>query len=103
MEEEQIKKKILELLKEIYDPEIMINIVDLGLISELKINNEKKEIYLKILFTTPLCPLAPLILSQVEEKIKSSFSNYNVNIEYDTETIWTPDKMNPEIRNQFGF
>ncbi len=61
------KKDVMEKLKEVIDPEIGMNIVDMGLILDVKI--EGKEALVKMTLTTPFCPLAGLIVEEVEKKI----------------------------------
>lgn len=84
------KKQILKKLEEVIDPELNINIVDLGLIYEL--TPKKKELKIKMTFTTPACPLLGVMMSDIEEKAKSlGFTKVDVDIVWDPP--WTPEKI----------
>ncbi len=92
------RQKVLELLKEVVDPEIGINIVDLGLIYELKIDGKK--VYVRLGMTSPFCPYAPIILAHAHRILEEN--GYEPDIDLDLETQWTPDRMNPELRKKLG-
>lgn len=94
------KSEILNVLKEIIDPEIGFSIVDLGFVTDVKIENKK--ITVKLVLTSPLCPLASIIFSEVENKLKEKFKDFEISVEYDFETVWTPDRIKPEIREKLG-
>lgn len=94
------KKDVLEALKKISDPELGFNIVDLGYINEIFVKNGKVKIL--IVFTTPFCPYAGLIFQQVEEAIKKIKGVKEVEIEYDWNNPWSPEKMKPEIKKKLG-
>lgn len=61
------KEEVLNALKNCYDPEIPVNIVDLGLVYELKIDDGN--VYIKMTFTTPFCPAGPFVLEQVKNEV----------------------------------
>ena len=86
------KKEILNALREIVDPEIGINIVDLGLIYGIKINNGN--VYIKMTLTTKGCPLMQILPSQVKEKIRNLKGVKNVKVELSFEPRWTPKRIN---------
>ena len=91
------KEEILKKLNEIKDPEIGYGIVDLGFISDVKVS--KKKIKVKVILTTPLCPHANLLFELIREKLKK-FGQ--VEVEYDWENFWTPERVKPEIRKKLG-
>lgn len=74
------KDKIIDALRDVYDPELGINIVDLGLIKEVKIDNN--DVTIDMTFTIPGCPLRDYMLSQVKETVESieGVSSVTVNI-----------------------
>ena len=90
------KEDIVRKLKEVIDPEIGFDIVSLGEISEIKI--EDKKVFIKIVPTTPLCPYLPLLIELTENKIKEL--NLEPVIEIDYETQWSLDRIDPEIRKK---
>ncbi|MDK2849417.1 MAG: hypothetical protein PWP03_785 [Candidatus Woesearchaeota archaeon] len=96
------QKKVLEILKNVYDPEIHINLFDLGLIYDIQFDEENKKIKIKMGLTTMFCPLAPMILGETRESVKQAFEDYDVDVELDLERPWSPDQMNPDVRNELG-
>lgn len=74
------KDKIIEALRDVYDPELGINVVDLGLIKDIKIDNN--DVTIDMTFTIPGCPLRDYMLSQVKETVESieGVSSVTVNI-----------------------
>lgn len=102
-----VRKTIVEALKDIYDPEIPINIYDLGLVYDINVLTEKKEIKLSVTMTSPMCPLAGYVLDNISEKIKEKLSetgykDYTVSLDLVFDPLWNPDMMNPEVRSEFG-
>ncbi len=94
------KKKIMEGLKEVYDPEIPIDIVNLGLIYELRIS-EEGDVYIRIGATAPTCPVTDDLVYTVEQVIKETVSPRSVKVDLDLDTRWTPLMMTEEGREQF--
>ncbi len=92
------KSKILEKLKEVIDPEIGYDIVALGEIDDIIINGKK--VIVKLLPTTPLCPYLPVLIEQIEEKIKEL--GYEPEVEVVLDKQWTPDRIDPKIRKELG-
>ena len=94
------KDDVLKTLEEIIDPEIGVNIVDLGLIYEIKLDGKKA--YVKMTFTSPACPVGPELLNQVEDKVALlGFENVSVEITFDPP--WTPDKMSEKAKASLQF
>lgn len=92
-------EKIREQLKDVYDPELNINVVDLGLIYGISIINEQDAEIIMTL-TTPGCPLHDSITSGVKHKIESMAEIRNAFVELVWEPAWTPEKMSPEAYRQ---
>ncbi len=89
------KEAIVEVLKEIYDPEIPINIWDLGLIYALEVDPEKKYAYVLMTVTAPGCPIAEPLAEAVRERIRDlGFEDVEVEITFDPP--WTIDRMTEE-------
>lgn len=87
-------------LKECYDPEIPINIVDLGLVYEVKIENQN--VYIKMTLTALGCPLAGFITEEVKNKIKEIKGVNNVEVDIVWDPPWSPEKMSKEARMALG-
>jgi metal-sulfur cluster biosynthetic enzyme len=91
---------IYEKLKQIYDPEVGINIVDMGLIYSLDIAEKKVEITMTL--TSPGCPAGPQILSQVDSQVKTLDGIEDVDIKVVWSPPWSPDMLSEEARDQLG-
>ena len=89
------KSEVIKKLKECYDPEIPINIVDLGLIYDVKVNENKVKI--KMTLTNPFCPMGNFIINDVEEKVKSIKGVSDVKVELVWDPPWTPDRMKKKL------
>ncbi|MEM3268203.1 MAG: metal-sulfur cluster assembly factor, partial [Metallosphaera sp.] len=79
---------------------IPVDIVNLGLIYDLKISDEG-DVYLKLGLTAPGCPVIDDLVYTVQEVIKESVPARNVDVDVDMETQWSPLKMTPEGREKF--
>lgn len=94
------KTKALKALENVIDPEIGMNIVDIGLIYEIKIDDKK--IHVKMTFTSPACPVGPDLLNQVETELTSiGFEKVDVEVTFDPP--WTPDKMSEKAKAAMQF
>ncbi|BBD73637.1 hypothetical protein HS1genome_2026 [Sulfodiicoccus acidiphilus] len=100
MSKTEWKKSILDGLREVYDPEIPINVVDLGLVYELEVN-EEGDVYLRIGATTPSCPVTEDLVYTVELVVRERVPARSVQVDLDLETRWTPFMMTPEGRKAF--
>jgi len=94
---ESTKARVLKVLEKVKDPEIGINIVDMGLIYGVEIDDK---IHVKMTLTTPHCPLGSMIVSMAEQELKKAFSK-DVEIELVFDPPWTPDRMSEDIKKQF--
>ena len=97
--EAEIKKKVIETLKTVYDPEIPINIYDLGLVYSIEVKNDTIEVELGV--TSPLCPIAYLIAQQAEYALRKTFPDKKVDVRLNLERIWDPSRMTEEGRMLF--
>lgn len=92
------KEKILEKLKEVIDPELGFDIVSLGLIEEISI--EENKVKIKLLPTTPFCPYLPLIIELIENKLREI--GFESEIEVDFENIWSLERVDEEVKNSLN-
>jgi metal-sulfur cluster biosynthetic enzyme len=82
-----LKDKIVEILRQIYDPEIPVNIYDLGLVREIRV--ESKRIFVKLIFTANRgCTLADLIAVQAKYKLMKAFPEYEIEVKSDYNAEW---------------
>ncbi|ASJ10022.1 ring hydroxylating protein [Thermococcus sp. P6] len=95
------KETVLEKLKEVIDPEIGGDVVNLGLIYEVKVRPDNT-VYVKMTMTTPGCPLTMWILRAVEDKILEIPGVKDAEIELTFDPPWTPDRISEEYRKKLG-
>ncbi|MCK5637481.1 MAG: DUF59 domain-containing protein [Flavobacteriaceae bacterium] len=93
--------EILDLLKNVMDPEIEINIVDLGLIYEVKYDGDKN-IDIEMTFSTPSCPLGDTIVTNVKEEIKQKHPEYTINVEIVFDPLWSTALVSEEGKKILG-
>jgi FeS assembly SUF system protein len=98
----QTEEAIVRMLKTVYDPEIPVNIYDLGMIYKIEIPTEG-EVFLDMTFTAPNCPAADFILEDVRMKVESveGVKNLNINLVFDP--AWDKDMMSEEAKLELGF
>ncbi|MBR2298204.1 MAG: DUF59 domain-containing protein [Bacteroidales bacterium] len=102
MEKKKLEKDIVRALKQVYDPEIPVNIYDLGLIYELDVNDEG-EVKIKMTLTAPNCPMADQLVEDVHEAVADTPGVTNVSIELVFEPEWDKSRMSEEALLELGF
>ncbi len=98
---QELEEKIIQGLKTCYDPEIPVDIFELGLIYEIKIDDEAN-VNIKMTLTSPACPVAGSLPGEVEMKIKSIPQVKNVNIELVWNPPWDRDMMSDVAKIELG-
>lgn len=93
------KEDILQKLKTVEDPELGINIVDLGLIYEVKI--EGKNVLVKMTFTSPACPMINEMLNEIKEKL-DEFPDLEIELVVVFDPLWDPDMMSKAAKMRMG-
>lgn len=88
-------------LKQVYDPEIPVNIYDLGLIYELNIS-KSREVYIKMTFTAPNCPMADEVLAEVKTSVEDVPGVTGCTIELVFEPAWDQSMLSDEARVDLG-
>ena len=97
----QLGEKIVEILKTIYDPEIPVDIYELGLIYDVLVN-EDYEVKILMTLTSPNCPVAETLPVEVEEKIKSIDAVKDAEVEITFDPPWSQDLMSEEAKLELG-
>ncbi len=99
---EDLENDIVEVLKSIYDPEIPVDIFELGLIYEVKIDKESN-VEIEMTLTSPNCPVAESMPKEVEDKVAAmdNVSSAKVNIVFDPP--WDKEMMSEEAKLELGF
>ena len=95
-------EKIVSVLKTIFDPEIPVDIYELGLIYDVMIN-EDRDVKILMTLTTPNCPVAESLPLDIEEKVRSINEVKEVEVEITFDPPWTQDLMSEEAKLELGF
>ena len=98
----QLEEKIVKMLKTVYDPEIPVNIYDLGLVYKVDID-EQQNVRLDMTLTAPNCPAADFIVEDVRMKIESIEGVKSVEVNLVVEPEWDRDMMTEEAKLELGF
>ena len=102
MNKKELEDKIIEQLKTIYDPEIPVDIYELGLIYQVKLDDEWNA-FVDMTLTSPSCPVAESLPAEVEKKVAEveGVSSSKVNLTFDPP--WDKDMMSEEAKLELGF
>ena len=92
--------EILETLKQVNDPELMVNIVDLGLIYNVSVSD--KSIEVEMTLTSPACPAGPQIINQSKAVLSELENVEEVQVNLVKTPPWTPERMTEDARDQLG-
>ena len=101
MEKFEIEEKIVEMIKTVYDPEIPVNIYDLGLIYRIEVK-EDNSVDIDMTLTAPNCPAADFMLEDVRQKVESIAGIGAVNLQLVFEPEWSQDLMTEEAKLELG-
>ena len=102
MTPEELGEKIVKVLKTIYDPEIPVDIYELGLIYDVFVN-EDNNVKVIMTLTTPNCPVADSLPLEVEERVKSLPEVTDAKVELTFDPPWNKDLMSEEAKLELGF
>ena len=97
----ELGEKIVRVIKTIYDPEIPVDIYELGLIYDVMVNTDH-EVKILMTLTTPNCPVAETLPLEVEEKVKSIKSVKDAEVEITFDPPWTQELMSDEAKLELG-
>ncbi len=100
-ENEKLEEKIVEIIKTCYDPELPVDIYELGLIYDILID-EKKFAHIKMTLTSPACPVAGSLPGDVEQRVQSVEGLSGVKVDVVWDPPWTPEMMTEEARLELG-
>ena len=95
-----LQDKVVDMLRTCYDPEIPVNIYDLGLVYQIEV--EGKDVRILMTLTSPNCPVAESLLEDVLEKVKGieGIDNVEVNLTFDP--VWSKDNLSEEAKLELG-
>jgi metal-sulfur cluster biosynthetic enzyme len=99
------QEEVLTALKDCYDPEIPVNIVDLGLIYGIRLepaDGDRQDVTVDMTLTAQGCPAHVMIGEQVKGRVQQLSGVHNVNVNIVWEPPWTPERLSPDARKQLG-
>jgi metal-sulfur cluster biosynthetic enzyme len=99
------EESIFAALRQVNDPELLVNIVDLGLVYEVEVTERegKSDIHVKMTLTSPACPVGPELIREVKDVLSTLGEEVgNVEVEMVMSPPWTPDRMTEQARDELG-
>ena len=99
------EEAVREALKNVIDPELFVNIVDLGLIYEVNLEDgegENMDVQIDMTLTSPMCPAGPQLVANSKQAISKLEEVGEVEVKVVMDPPWTPDKMTDDARDQLG-
>ena len=105
MENSELKmqERVIEVLKTVFDPEIPVNIYDLGLIYRIELSEDNTELSVDMTLTAPNCPAADFIIEDVRQKLETITGIKKVEVNLVFEPEWDKDLMSEEAKMELGF
>ncbi len=90
-------------LRDVYDPELGVNVVDLGLIYEVEINNEEGKVHVDMTLTSPGCPVGPMVIADIHRALGVFDDIKDVDVELVWSPYWNPSMMSEEAKEELGY
>ena len=97
-----IEERVIDMLRTVYDPEIPVNIYDLGLIYRIELSDDSTQLDVDMTLTAPNCPAADFIMEDVRQKLCTITELTTVNVNLVFEPEWTKDMMSEEAQLELG-
>ncbi len=103
MEQIEMQERVIAMLRTVFDPEIPVNVYDLGLIYRIELNDDCTELAVDMTLTAPNCPAADFIMEDVRQKLEMipELNRVDVNLVFEPE--WNKDMMSEEAKLELGF
>ena len=99
----EMQERVIEVLKTVFDPEIPVNIYDLGLIYRIELSEDNTELSVDMTLTAPNCPAADFIVEDVRQKLETITGIEKVEVNLVFEPEWDKDMMSEEAKVELGF
>ncbi|HLZ62314.1 MAG TPA: iron-sulfur cluster assembly protein [Ktedonosporobacter sp.] len=96
------KAEIMDALHECYDPEIPVNIVDLGLVYNVETNDETGDVQVTMTLTAMGCPMAGEVMEEVEQRVKQVENVKSCKVDLTFDPPWSPDRMTEDAKWELG-
>ena len=101
LDQEKLKEEVIALLRDVYDPEIPVNIFELGLVYDVEAG-ESGAVRIVMTLTSPMCPVAEILPVEIEERTREIEGVREVAIELVWDPPWNPDMMSEAARLELG-
>ena len=98
-----LERDIIRALRQVYDPEIPVNVYDLGLIYRIELNDDCTELAVDMTLTAPNCPAADFIMEDVRQKLETISGLTRVDVNMGFEPEWEKDMKSEEAKLELGF
>lgn len=98
---DMLERDVIMALRQVYDPEIPVNVYDLGLIYELKVDDEHN-VFITMTLTAPNCPMADYVMDQVREAVEDVPGVVSVKVDLVFEPVWDKSRMSEEALVELG-
>jgi len=99
---DEIREQVIEVLRTVYDPEIPVDIYELGLVYDVRVDDDG-DVHITMTLTSPMCPVAETLPPEVEAKARSVEGVRDVQLELVWEPPWSPAMMSEAARLELGF
>ncbi len=99
----EMQERVIEVLRTVFDPEIPVNIYDLGLIYRIEFNEDNTELSVDMTLTAPNCPAADFIVEDVRQKLETITGIEKVEVNLVFEPEWDKEMMSEEAKMELGF
>ena len=99
---DELREEVMKVLRTCYDPEIPVNILDLGLVYDIKIATNGDVLVIMTL-TSPACPVAGILPAEIQQKLKDHPKIKDARVEITFDPPWSPDRMSEEAKLELGF
>jgi metal-sulfur cluster biosynthetic enzyme len=97
------KGEILDALKNVEDPEIGMNIVDLGLVYGMDVDEDEERVHIDLTLTSPGCPLGPVIIRDIERELQALGDILDVEVDLVWSPLWHPTMMSDYAKDELGY
>jgi len=99
---ESVRESVIEVLRSIFDPEIPVNIYELGLVYDIEVD-EENHVRVRMTLTSPMCPVAESLPPEVEQKVRQIPGVVHAEVDLTWEPTWNPSMMSEAAKLQLGF
>jgi FeS assembly SUF system protein len=99
---EALRESVIEVLRSIFDPEIPVNIYELGLVYDIEVD-EENHVRVRMTLTSPMCPVAESLPPEVEQKVRQIPGVAHAEVDLTWEPTWNPSMMSEAAKLQLGF